>query len=283
VYETFYNLELDPFMLSPDPYFSFRHPSYVKAMTYVTYGLERAEGIVMITGKPGTGKTLLVNELIASTSFQSLEVANLVSTQLLADDLLRMVAFAFKLDIEEKDKATILNQLARFFEQSKLNGKRCLLIVDEAQDLPECALEELRLLTNLQNNIHPLLQIVLIGQDQLKEKIKVPELEQLWQRLIAVSHLEPLNENETREYIEHRLKRAGWENNPIFKQEIYPYIYTASQGVPRLINKICSRLMLNGFADGKYEFDQFDIQNVINELKEELLISQQQPFLSMVV
>ncbi|TVP83334.1 MAG: DUF4440 domain-containing protein [Thioalkalivibrio sp.] len=271
MYESFYGLKADPFRLSSDANFRFDHRSYKRAKASVQYALHRAEGFVMITGRPGTGKTTLVNDLTASLSRREVIVGSLVSTQLEADDLLRMTAHAFGLNAQAPQKSQILMRLMEYLAQQHRQGLRTLLIIDEAQDLAPSALEELRLLTNLQHGGHPLLQIVLIGQENLRVLVRRPELEQVHQRLIAAWHLEPLGPEETIGYVRHRLERAGWSGDPSFEPGVMPIVYQFSEGVPRRVNLICSRLLLYGFIGDSHTITEEDGRAVAQELKDEEL------------
>ena len=271
MYEHFYHLKAEPFRLSPDHRFCFNHQSYAKAKAYMQYAFERAEGFVMVTGRPGTGKSTLVNDLVDTLSSSGAKVAKLVSTQLEASDLLRMVGHAFGLQTENLDKATILQRLDKLLMSHHNDGRRALLIIDEAQDLSTSALEELRLLTNLQLNNQPLLQIFLLGQEELRALVQGPGMEQVHQRLVAACHLEQLKEDETKAYIIHRLEQVGWQGNPAISNAIYPAIYRFSAGIPRRINQVCSRLFLHGGIEGSHKLGLEDIKTVIGELQQEQL------------
>ncbi len=271
MYEHFYHLKAEPFRLSPDHRFCFNHQSYAKAKAYMQYAFERAEGFVMVTGRPGTGKSTLVNDLVDTLSSSGAKVAKLVSTQLEASDLLRMVAHAFGLQTENLDKATILQRLDKLLMSHHNDGRRALLIIDEAQDLSSSALEELRLLTNLQLNNQPLLQIFLLGQEELRGLVQGPGMEQVHQRLVAACHLEQLKEDETKAYILHRLEQVGWQGDPAISNAIYPVIYRFSAGIPRRINQVCSRLFLHGGVEGSHKLGVEDIKIVITELQQEQL------------
>jgi len=271
MYEDFYHLKAEPFRLSPDHRFCFNHQSYAKAKAYMQYAFERAEGFVMVTGRPGTGKSTLVNDLVDTLSSSGAKVAKLVSTQLEAADLLRMVAHAFGLQTENLDKATILQRLDKLLMSHHNDGRRALLIIDEAQDLSTSALEELRLLTNLQMNNQPLLQIFLLGQEELRALVQGPGMEQVHQRLVAACHLEQLKEDETKAYIIHRLEQVGWQGDPAISNAIYPVIYRFSAGIPRRINQVCSRLFLHGGVEGSHKLGVEDIKAVITELQQEQL------------
>ena len=271
MYEHFYHLKAEPFRLSPDHRFCFNHQSYAKAKAYMHYAFERAEGFVMVTGRPGTGKSTLVNDLVDTLSSSGAKVAKLVSTQLEAADLLRMVVHAFGLQTEGLDKATILQRLDRLLMSLHSDGRRALLIIDEAQDLPLSALEELRLLTNLQLNNQPLLQIFLLGQEELRTLVQGPGMEQVHQRMVAACHLEQLKEDETKAYILHRLEQVGWQGDPAISNAIFPIIYRFSAGIPRRINQVCSRLFLHGSVEGSHKLGVEDARVVIAELQQEQL------------
>jgi len=271
MYEIFYKLQAEPFRLSPDHRFCFNHRSYAKAKSYMHYAFHRAEGFVMITGRPGTGKTTLVNDLIDSLSPTEVSVAMLVSTQLEANDLLRMVAYFFGLEEDLPHKAMIIQRLTRLLTNHYKEGRRALLIVDEAQDLSASALEELRLLTNLQLNSQPLLQIFLLGQEELKDLVHGPNMEQVHQRLVAAYDLEALKENETKQYIKHRLDQVGWKGDPAISEAVFPIIYKFSHGIPRRINLFCSRLFLHGSVEEKHKLGVSDARIVIDELQLENL------------
>jgi len=231
----------------------------------------------MITGKPGTGKTTLVNDLIDSLSSSRVKVAMLVTTQLGADDLLRMVAYSFGLNVDETHKAVILQRLGKLLVSHYKEGRRALLIIDEAQDLSSSALEELRLLTNLQLNNRPLLQIFLLGQEELKSMVQLPSLEQLRQRLVAACHLEALKFDETKAYIQHRLNQVGWRSDPIISEAIFPLVYKFSLGIPRRINLICSRLLLHGCVEEKHILKIEDARIVMTEIHSEHLLTTDLP------
>ena len=269
---TYYNLSADPFRLSPDPRFCFPHRTYRKAMTYMRHALLRAEGFFIITGQPGMGKTTLINDLLRSLRPGELSVARLVSTQLQADDLLRLVAYELNLAPTGMDKATMLNQVTNFLGQQHREGRRTLLVVDEAQDVSGEALEELRLLTNIQIDGHQLLQIFLVGQEELRDVVSDPSLVQLHQRVIAATHLDPLDVTETRDYVKHRLRRVGWEGSPLISNQAYAMIHRFSRGIPRQVNQICSRLLLHGSLEERDRLGLEDIKIVIEELHGEMLL-----------
>ncbi len=274
MYQHYYKLNAEPFRLTPDHKFCFNHKSYAKAKAYMQYAFERAEGFVMVTGKPGTGKTTLVNDLVNTLPKSEVTLATLVSTQLEANDLLRTSAYSFGLDGNVTHKATILQDLAKLLIANYRQGKRALLIIDEAQDLAPSALEELRLLTNFQLNNQPLIQIFLIGQESLVELVRRPGLEQVHQRLIAACHLEALKEEDTRAYIKHRLKKVGWRGDPAISDAVFSLVFQFSHGIPRRINLICSRLLLHGSVEERHQLGVEDARIVLQELEQEQLTTE---------
>ena len=269
MYETFYKLTTRPFQLSPDPKFFYGSPGHKRAMSYLRYGLTQGEGFIVITGDIGTGKTMLVNTLFNDLAKENVVAAQLVTTQLEADDTLRMVAASFGLAHEGLDKATILKNLETFMTSRMRQGKRVLLLVDEAQNLPPRSLEELRMLSNFQLGGRVLFQSFLLGQVEFRNTIQAKGLEQLRQRVIAAYHLEPLDEEQTRGYIEHRLRTAGWMDDPKFTDAAYSDIYKYSGGIPRRINTLCDRLLLFGVLEEVHEFDADKVDTVVQELKNE--------------
>ena len=271
MFEAFYNLRAEPFKLSPDHRICYEHKGYAKARAYMAYAFMRAEGFVMITGRPGTGKTTLIGDLVDSLARDNVTTANLVCTQLRADDLLKTVAYSFGIASVDADKAELLQSLNVMLHNWHRDGRRALLIVDEAQDLSSSAMEELRLLTNIQVGGQPLLQIFLLGQPELRDLILSPEMEQVHQRIVAASHLEALEPEETEAYILHRLKAVGWQADPALSKTIFPLIYQFSEGVPRRINLICSRMMLHGCVEQRHQIGVQDIREVIKELQSEHL------------
>jgi putative secretion ATPase (PEP-CTERM system associated) len=270
MFEGFYNLRADPFRLTPDPHFAFGHPTYAKALAYMRYALESGEGFVLITGSPGTGKTTLIEDVLGKLEMEKVLTARLTSTQVEADDLLRLVGYSFGLEVEGADKATVLRHIERFLREQAQDGRRVLLIVDEAQGLDATALEELRLLANLQAGTHPLVQVFLLGQEKLRDVMGEPGMEQLHQRIVAACHLTALNAEQTQAYIEHRLRRAGWSDYPTISLGAYRLVFSATRGIPRRINLVAGRLLLHGSVEQKYELGGEDVRLVVQELHEEL-------------
>ncbi|TCO74330.1 AAA family ATPase [Chromatocurvus halotolerans] len=271
MYDLYYRFTAEPFRLSPDHHFAFQHRGYKKARAYMAYAFMRAEGFVMVTGRPGTGKTTLVGALVDDLSNEKVTTANIVCSQLEANDLLQMVAYEFGVDLAIRDKGALVQHLSRMLLKWHREGRRALLIVDEAQDLSVSAMEELRLLTNIQAAGKPLLQIFLLGQPELRELILSPQMEQVHQRIVAASHLEALELDETEAYVRHRLSLVGWRGDPDISRSVYPLIYKFSEGVPRRINLICSRLLLHGSVEQLHRLGVSDMKEVLGELQGESL------------
>ncbi len=269
MYEKFYKLSAKPFQLSPDPRFFFGSQGHKRAMSYLRYGITQGEGFIIITGGVGTGKTTLVRALFEGLAKENVVAAQLVTTHLEAEDMLRMVAASFGLAHEGASKAAILKNLETFLQARAREGKRVLLVIDEAQNLPVSSLEELRMLSNFQVDGRALIQSFLLGQEEFKSTLHLPELEQLRQRVIAAYHLEPLGAEETREYIKHRLTLVGWQKNPAITAGAYTLIHQYTQGVPRRINTFCDRLLLFGYLEELSELSDKHIKEVIAELKQE--------------
>ncbi len=271
MYESFYGLTGKAFQLNPDPAFFFRSRGHGRAMAYLDYGVHQAEGFIVVTGDVGAGKTTLVRNLLRSLAPGNLVAKQIVSTQLDADDMLRMVAGAFfGVQAELPDKAGLLLGLERYFRRLQLEGKRALLIVDEAQNLSPRAVEELRMLSNFQTNERSLLQSFLLGQPEFRQIMQQPDMRQLRQRVIASYHLGPLGAEETKAYVEHRLGLVGWQADPTFDDGAYAAIHDASEGIPRQINVLCDRVLLAAFLAEKHNLTESDVSDVAKELRTEL-------------
>jgi putative secretion ATPase (PEP-CTERM system associated) len=270
MYEAYYGLTGKPFQLNPDPAFYYASRGHKRAFAYLQYGLFQSEGFIVITGEVGAGKTTLVQGLLQQLDPRRVVAVQLVSTQLEADDLLRAVAGAFGLPIASMEKAQLLLQLEAFLVALATKGQRALLIVDEAQNLAPRAVEELRMLSNFQLGEHALLQSFLVGQPELRETMRSPQMQQLRQRVLASYHLGPLDRDETKAYIEHRLKHVGWAGNPSFDASAYDAVYAASHGIPRRINTLCDRLLLSGYLSTKRDFTAADVKAVVSEIRDEM-------------
>ena len=269
MYEAYFGLRGKPFQLNPDPSFFYGSRGHRRAMAYLEYGLHQNEGFIVITGEIGAGKTLLVRSLLEKLDPKKIVAANLVSTQIDASDILRLVAAAFGIPSKHLTKSDLLLAIEAFLVSTTAAGKRALLIIDEAQNLTPQAVEELRMLSNFQLEDHALLQSFLVGQPEFRTIMQSPEMVQLRQRVIASYHLGPLDLLETQAYIEHRLSCVGWKGNPSFDQEAIREIFNVSQGIPRRINAICDRIMLGAFL-GEQRRVSLDLVNQIStEMRDE--------------
>jgi len=269
MYKSFYKLSQNPFQLNANLDFFFDSAGHKRAKAYLRYGLVQGEGFVVVTGMAGTGKTMLVKEL-----FQSLKQDNeiiigvMVTSQVGADDTLRMLSTVFKLAYEYDDnKAALLARLENFFKESGKKGKRVLLVVDEAQNLPKQSIEELRMLSNFEWEGKSILQIFLVGQEELGKRLYSPGMDQVKQRIVATHHLKAIEEDEIKEYILFRLGKAGWQNNPQFNADTYAEIYKFTKGVPRRINTLCDRLLLYGYLEELTVIDLESVKHVIREIE----------------
>ena len=266
MYEQYFGLSSKPFQLNPDPSFYFGSKQHRRAKAYLEYGVQRNEGFIVITGEVGAGKTTIVRGLLASLDADKVIAANLVTTQLDAEDTLRMVGAAFGIRVKDVSKADVLMALEAFLVNQTSQGRRCLLVVDEAQNLTARAVEELRMLSNFQFGQQALLQTFLIGQPEFRVILQSPSMQQLRQRVTASCHIGPLDLNETHGYIEHRLKCAGASGRPSFDDAAYDAIFKASGGIPRRINFICDRLLLLGYLAEKAVFGLNEVEAVVAEM-----------------
>ena len=270
MYEDFYGFTGKPFQLSPDPAFYFGSKGHKSALSYLKYGVYQGEGFLVITGDIGTGKTTLVRALLNELDTREVVAAQIVSTQLDADDLLRSVATAFGIKARLDGKAQLIATIEAFLLMTFQEGKRALLIVDEAQNLGARSLEELRMLSNFQCGDHALLQSFLIGQPELRILMRSPLMEQFRQRVIASYHLGPLDQADTRAYVEHRLRFVGWKNDPEFAADAFVEIHRGTGGVPRRINSLCNRVLLAAYLSEKHVLDRSDISAAVTEIANEM-------------
>lgn len=272
MYESFFGLSSKPFQLNPDPAFYFGSKQHRRAQAYLEYGMHQNEGFIVITGEVGAGKTTIVRGLLDNLNPDKVIAAQLVSTQLDADDTLRLVGAAFGLRTKDVAKSDVLMSLEAFLISSATKGKRCLLVVDEAQNLTARAVEELRMLSNFQYGNQALLQSFLVGQPEFRQILQSPHMMQFRQRVIAACHIGPLDVTETQAYVEHRLRLAGAKDGiPALSQAAFEGIFKASSGIPRRINSICDRLLLFGYLNQQKEFDAVDVEEVAREIFEETI------------
>jgi putative secretion ATPase (PEP-CTERM system associated) len=271
VYEKFYNLTGIPFQLTPDNRFFFGSSGHSRAISHLVYGLAQEEGFIVITGEVGAGKTTLVEHLWSELDRHSYVMARIVTTRVSGDELLRLAVANFGVpDDGGADKATLLRRFEKMAREQRAAGRRCLLVVDEVQNLQMAALEELRMLSNITVDGRASVQTILLGQPQFRATLANPDLEQLRQRILASYHLGPMTDAETRAYIEHRLKRVGWNGDPAWEDAAFSYVYRFTEGIPRRINTLCSRVLLYGAIEETHAITGPIVENTANELDHDL-------------
>jgi len=270
MYESHFGLTGSPFRLNPDPSFYYGSKGHSHALAYLKYGLHQGEGFIVVTGEIGAGKTTVVGTLLNELDTTSVVAAHIVSTQLESGDLLRSILAAYGVRAARDSKAHVIATLEAFLTTLAAQGRRALLIVDEAQNLQREAIEELRMLSNFQLGSHALLQTFLVGQPELRLLLKSRAMEQLRQRVIASCHIEPLDLADTREYIEHRLRRVGWADKPGFGPLAFEQIFQSSGGVPRKINRLCNRLLLAAYLTDVGEISEDLVRETATELRLEI-------------
>lgn len=267
MFETHYGLTGRPFQLTPDPRFYFESATHRKAMSYLGYGLAQGEGFIIITGEIGAGKSTLVAHLMQTVDKARLTAAQIVTTQLKGDDLLHMVASSFGVATAGLDKTGTLAAIEHFLHTEARAGRRCLLVVDESQNLPFAALEELRMLSNFQLGSHPLLQTFLLGQPEFRATVQgAPGLEQLRQRIIATHHLGAMDLHEVQPYVEHRMTLVGWQGRPAFADDVWPRLFAESGGIPRKVNMLINRVLLMAAVEDRDTVDAALVDAVLADL-----------------
>jgi type II secretory pathway predicted ATPase ExeA len=263
MYEKFYGLVEKPFSLLPDPDYLVLGEKHSAAFTALEYGLVSQAGFTVVTGEVGSGKTTLIRHLLNKLD-EDITVGLVSSSHQEMGELLQWLLFAFNLDYRETQKIGLYDLFTKFLIDQYANNKRTVLIIDEAQNLQPFVLEELRLLSNINADKHQVLQIILVGQPQLRSLLRHPDLLQFQQRVSVDYHLNGLNEDETRFYIFQRLKIAG-RTDPLFTRNAMKVIYQASGGIPRLINTLCDTSLVYGFADQRPTLDSALVAKVLND------------------
>lgn len=271
MYEEYFKLSDAPFRLNPDPRFFYGSRSHNKAMAYLHYGLKQAEGFIVITGPVGAGKSMVIGHLLDQLNSSNVVAANLLTSNVEPNELLSQILSAFRIEAEGDGRTGEIEAFEDYLFDQLNRGRRVLLIIDEAQNLPFKTLEELRMLSNLDYEGTPLFQVFLVGQPEFRTIIESSEMEQLRQRVIASYHLESLSEGETRDYILHRLSVAGWQEDPVFSDGAFTAIFEETTGLPRRINTLANRLMLFCSLEKKHEITPEIVETVCAELREEKL------------
>ena len=270
MYEKFYRLNGIPFQLTPDPRFFFGSASHNRAISHLIYGLSQQEGFVVITGEVGAGKTTLVEQLWAQLDRRSYTIGRVVTTQVSNDELLRLVVSGFGASDLGRDKASLLRGFEQTIRDQRAQGRRCLLVVDEVQNLSFPALEELRMLSNITVDGRTSVQTILLGQPQFRPMLASPEMDQLRQRVLASYHLGPLTERETQAYVEHRLRMVSWMEDPEWEPAAFTTLFRRTGGIPRRINTLCTRVLLFGALEESHLITAEMVDTVAAELEHDL-------------
>ncbi len=265
MYEKYFQLRERPFALSPDPDYLYPSKVHQEALSYLRYGIEGHAGFVVITGEIGSGKTTMLQSLLGRLD-RNTTVARIVNTMLDPRELLDAIMLDFGIDPTGMSKPVLLHKLAEFLVQQRQAGRLTLLVIDEAQNLSLPALEEIRMLSNLETEKSKLIQIVMIGQPELREKLALPQLRQLRQRITVSYHLSPLDAEETANYINHRLKRAAVGAALEFPRDVTNLMHARSRGVPRIINVIADATLLFAYGVDRRDIDESITREALDEL-----------------
>jgi len=276
LYTSFYGLKEKPFNLNPDPSYLFWSSGHENAYTHLEYAITENKGFGVITGEVGSGKTTLINHLIHQIP-KDLHLALINNPDVSPAQLLKMICTEYELDTTGDDKASLLENIYEFLIQTYANQQRAILIIDEAQNLPAETIEEIRMLSNREAEKEHLIQIILVGQPELKEKLQRRSLRQFTQRVSVHAHLGGLTADDVNRYIRHRLKVAGADNPELFTEEAIQALHTYSEGIPRLINILCDTALVYGFADELQSIDRPVIDQVMTDRKSGgILLAEQQ-------
>ncbi len=275
MYETCYDLTLNPFRLTPDARFFFESQGHGRAVAHLAYGLSQAEGFIVVTGEVGAGKTMLVERLCSQLDPDICATARIEATRVSAGDLFRLVVAGFGVDETAAgqaglSRAALLGRFKERLREQRAAGRRCLLVADEAQNLSAAALEELRMLSNLAEDGQASLQTILLGQPQFRDVLYGPGLEHLRQRVLASCHLGPIGETEVDGYILHRLGTAGWQGNPSWDNDAFAAVHCHTGGIPRRINRLCSRVLLLGALEQSDRVTGAMVHDTAEELRRDL-------------
>lgn len=270
MYLNFYQFTARPFKLTPDSRFFYPSQCQEKALSYLLYGIEQGEGFVVITGGVGHGKTTLIQRLSQEVKAQRVEVTRIAAANLDAESILELVCVSLGIPVEGKSRVGLFKALEDYLLKRKSKDIRVLLVIDEAQTLTDEALEELRILTNIEEGGRAAVQIFLVGQVELRHTLLLPKFEHLRQRIIASYHIEPLTRAETEKYILSRLKEVGWQNDPEIRTVVFDFVHQWTGGIPRRINLLFDRLLLLGYVEDLHVLGELQIEQAIRDMEKEL-------------
>ncbi len=272
MYTEYYGFSADPFRLTADHHNLYSHQSLVKARSYLQYGLQVGEGIILMTGDSGTGKTTLIESVVDEQMGANLDPVVIECSDYSGQELLAHYASILSGEDVKADVPDALNIITHGLVQAHSEGKNSLLVLDEAQQLQQDALSKLTLLSNLRHGGEQLVQIFLIGRSSLRDTLMLPEFEHLHQRLVATCRLNRLTVAETKEYVIHKLTAADWTGSPAISPNVFAAMHKTSMGIPRWINLICSRLLLHGMVNEKDVLDLPDVCEVLRDMLQEDLL-----------
>jgi type II secretory pathway predicted ATPase ExeA len=267
MYKSYYGLKENPFNVNPDPRFLFLTKQIEEALTGLMYGIQTRKGFITLTGEVGTGKTTLINRLLDWLHHRRARTAFLFNSRMNSSQLFDFILAEFDIQCESKSKSQQLLKLNHWLLERYRDGETVVLIIDEAQNLTYPVLEEIRLLTNLETSTEKLLQIVLSGQPELEEKLKLPQLRQLRQRIMLRCRTTPLSEEQTGEYIAERLRIAGASGDPIFSPKTIEAVHVYSLGIPRVVNLLCEHSLVNGFVEQQRPIQPKIVEEVAHEFQ----------------
>jgi len=271
VFDKFYSFTGLPFLLTPDSRFFFGSSGHSRAIAHLVYGLAQQEGFIVITGEVGAGKTTLVEQLWSQLDRNTYIIARVVTTQVSGDDLLRLAMANFGLEETPGiEKSTLLRRFENMVRDQRKQGRRCLLVIDEVQNLSLAAMEELRMLSNIVVDGKASVQTILLGQPQFRPVLAGKDWEQLRQRVLASCHLGPMTSEETRGYIEHRLRTVGWQGDPVWQDTAFAAVHRQTGGIPRRINTLCSRVLLFGALEETHAITAGIVDDTAAELNRDL-------------
>jgi general secretion pathway protein A len=267
MYKSFFGLKENPFNVNPDPRFLFLTQQIEEALAGLMYGIRTRKGFITLTGEVGTGKTTLINRLLDWLHQQRTRTAFLFNSRMNTNQLFDFVLSEFDIVCESRTKSQQLMKLHQWLLERYRSGETAVLIVDEAQNLTYPVMEEIRLLTNLETSTDKLLQVVLSGQPELEEKLRLPQLRQLRQRITLRCKTTPLTQEQTRDYISERLRIAGATGEPIFGKEAVEAVHLYSLGIPRVVNLLCEHSLVNSFVEQKRQVTAKIVEDVAHEFQ----------------